>query len=209
MEGFRIEIRRTLSFPGRVAATVEGPQSNAWMPIHLAVTSGQDAAMCRRATPRFNFGETKCCPQVPVACLSLVLFLASCSATALYQGPKRPRENVARLYAGYGTKIIHIDDHSCSREERSHKYDVLPGQHAISLTTFDVDNYVLITHTTWTRPTTICLKAQAGHEYTFDRQESLRAFKIVDLTTNKNVPGIDCAAQYDERDVEEWNQRPW
>ena len=154
--------------------------------------------------------DTRCCCRAPSVLLSLVISLASCSSTtALYQGPKRPRENVARLYAGYGTKIIHIDDHACGREGRTRKYDVLPGQHAISVTTFDVDNYVLMTHTTWTRPTTICLKAQAGHEYTFDRQESLGAFKIVDLTTNRDVPGIDCPAQYDERDLEEWKQRPW
>jgi hypothetical protein len=127
----------------------------------------------------------------------------------LYQGAKRPRQQVARFFAGYGTKIIRIDDHSCGHEGRSEKYDVLPGPHAISLTTFAVDHYVVMSKTTWTMPTTVCLEAQAGHDYTFDRHETLGTFRIVDLTANKSGAGVDCPARYDERDVEEWNRRPW
>jgi hypothetical protein len=52
------------------------------------------------------------------------------------------------------------------------------------------------------------LKAQARHEYTFDRQENLQSFKIIDVTTSTYVPGIDCPPQGDEIDPEEWDRPP-
>jgi hypothetical protein len=142
-------------------------------------------------------------------CMPIVLLGACSSIVALHQGPKLPRDQSALVYAGYGTKLIRIDDHSLGGNGRDKKYEVIPGLHTVSLTTFTVGNYIIMYHTIWTRPTTICLDAKAGHEYTFDRQEALRTFKIIDMATNKEVPGIDCPARYDERDTEEWKKRPW
>jgi hypothetical protein len=129
--------------------------------------------------------------------------------TATYAGPRKPREEVALIYGGYGTKIVHIDGRSCNRDGREQKYEILPGIHSVSLVTFVVDHYVVASHTVWARPTTVCLEARAGHQYTFDRQEALQGFKIIDVTTNTQVAGLDCVAEYDETDPKEWDRRPW
>jgi hypothetical protein len=143
----------------------------------------------------------------PLGWFIVLALLTSACTIVTYGGPRRSREQVAILYAGNGTKIVRVDGRPF-KGDKSQKFEVLPGQHSVSITTFEVNHYIVMKKTTWARPTTTCASFIAGHEYTFDRQEKLQLFKIIDVTTNKFVPEIDCPEQGDEIEPEEWDRPP-
>jgi hypothetical protein len=110
----------------------------------------------------------------------------------MYGGPKRPREQVAIIKSGYNTQLKAVDRRSV--EGLGQKLEVLPGLHSVTFIVHRTDQYVLYKVRRWTRPTTICFFAKAGHEYAIDQKhdDDLSSYEIIDNHTGREFD-VRCA----------------
>jgi hypothetical protein len=138
-------------------------------------------------------------------------FLSASCTTVMYNGPRRPSEQVARLTSGKGpdvaycaTKIVKID----GKDVKDGTFEFLPGLHKVNVDSNCRKAPVFIgagalgAALVWSAkaaaedrkkppedPTLVCFKAKAGHEYTVRTltESGVWQIELVDDETSDNV----------------------
>ena len=98
--------------------------------------------------------------------VALLAVVSGC-ATAMYPGPRRPKEATAIITLGRGREIEAIDGRVVRGGEYG-AFTVLPGPHVLKVSAHDsVAGFFVTTHY-YGPPSEICLEADAGHVYSIN-----------------------------------------
>lgn len=118
-----------------------------------------------------------------------VLVPAAC-ATPLYEGPRRPESQIARL-ASEDTRINYVDGKRLRNFWRGNKakYEILPGWYRLGVSLDQTTFYVVFKTLKYSGSVTVCLQAEAGHKYVTKPVVSRKTWSptIVDVDTGESV----------------------